>query len=227
MSCADPGALAALLAFLRAHRPWAYPLLFLGAYFETVPPLSLVVPGEAFFLCGAVLAGAGALDLGAVATALYAGGLLGDNSSYWMGRRCGAGLFAWIARRPLLGRFMGPSVYRRGVEFFRRRGGAAVFTARLSGPLSWVTPTLAGAFELDYRTFLGFNTPGVLLGISEFLLAGYFLGRQLPALLHAAESYTATAGAVAILLWALWISCRVAGRCRRRPPRAAPAQPNG
>ena len=203
MSSADPGALRSLLAFLVAHRPWAYPALFLGAYFETVLPFSLVVPGEAFLLGGAMLAGAGVLDLGAVATSLWAGGLLGDHSSYWLGRRCGARLLA----RPAAGALL--QIRTRGCEFFRRRGARAVFWARLAGPLSWVTPALAGAFGLDYRTFLTFNTPGVLLGIGEFLLIGYGFGTHLGALRAALEAYAPEATAATAVLLGLIVLARL------------------
>jgi len=203
MSSADPGALRVLLEFLAAHRPWAYPVLFLGAYFETVLPFSLFVPGEAFLLGGAMLAGAGALDLGAVAAALWAGGLLGDHSSYWLGRRCGARLLA----RPAAGAVL--QIRMRGCEFFRRHGASAVFWARLAGPLSWVTPALAGAFELDYRTFLAFNTPGVLLGIGAFVLIGYGFGTHLGALCAALEACAPAAGAAAAVLLGLFVLARL------------------
>ncbi len=182
MSSADYDSVRRLLAFLGAHRQWAYLVLFLGAYFETVVPFSLFVLGEVFFLSGALLAGMGTLDLWAVAAALFGGGILGDNSSYWMGRHCGAGLFERLAHWPVIGPLVHPESYQKGVEFFRRRGAMAVFTARLSGPLSWVTPALAGMFRLNYLTFLRFNTPAVIIGISEFVLTGYFFGSHLSAI---------------------------------------------
>lgn len=182
MSFAEGASLRQLLAFLDAHRQCAYGILFLGAYFETVVPFSLIVPGELFFLGGALLAGMGALDLWAVLAVLYSGGILGDNSSYWMGRHYGGELLGRVARLPMIGRLARPENHARAIAFFRRRGALAVFTARLSGPASWVTPALAGIFRLDYPTFLRCNTPAVIIGISEFVLAGYFFGRHLETL---------------------------------------------
>lgn len=161
----------------------AYGVLFLGALFETLIPFSLAVVGEVFFLAGALLAGMGVLDLWAVMALLYGGGILGDNLSYWLGRRYGPILFERLAYWPLLGRLLHAKNYQRGMAFFRRRGAIAVFIARLSGPLSWVMPAMAGVFRLDYGTFLRFNTPGVIIGIGEFIIVGYFFGSQLPAIL--------------------------------------------
>lgn len=208
MSFADPHSLQQWLAFLGAHRPWAYLVLFLGAFFETVVPFCFFVPGEIFFLGGALLAGMGTLDLGGVMVALYGGGILGDNSSYWMGRRFGSGLFEHLARWPLIGRLARLENHRKGIEFFRKRGAVAVFTARLSGPLSWVTPAMAGVFRLDYLTFLRFNTPAVILGISEFVLAGYFFGNHLGALRAWLYAYAPTIAVSAAALIALIMIAR-------------------
>ena len=183
MSFAELSSPEQLAAVLGAQCRMAYAVLFLGSFFETLIPFSLAVPGEIFFLSGAMLAGMDALSLWAVMTVLYAGGILGDNVSYWLGRRYGASLFERLSHLPLVGRLLRRDNYLRGMDFFRRRGAAAVFTARLSGPLSWVTPAMAGIFRLDYPTFLRFNTLGVVIGIGEFIVLGYFCGDCLPTLL--------------------------------------------
>lgn len=184
MSFADLGSPEQLAAFLGERSRLAYVVLFLGAFLETLIPFSLAVPGEIFFLSGALLAGMEILDLWAVMALLYAGGLLGDNLSYWLGRHYGPSLFDRLAAWPLVGRLLHQNNYQRGREFFRRRGAMAVLTARLSGPLSWVTPALAGTFHLDYPTFVRFNTVGVVIGIGEFILVGFFFGGSLPRILH-------------------------------------------
>jgi membrane-associated protein len=179
MSFADITSPQQLAAVLSQQHQIAYAVLFLGALFETLIPFSLAVLGEIFFLSGALLAGMGVLDLWAVMAVLYAGGILGDNLSYWIGRRYGSSLFDRLAHWPLVGRLIHAENYQRGMAFFHRRGAMAVFTARLSGPLSWVMPAMAGVFRLDYRTFLRFNTLGVIIGIGEFIVVGYFFGAYL------------------------------------------------
>jgi membrane-associated protein len=183
MSFADLSLPTQLMGYLEVHRHSAYAVLFLGAFFETLIPFSLAVLGEIFFLSGAILAGLGTLDLWAVTGVLYLGGILGDNASYWIGRRYGQGLFERLSRLPWVGRHLHAENYRRGIEFFRRRGAFAVLAARFSGPLSWVMPALAGVFRLHYSTFLRFNTLGVVLGIGQFILLGYFFGAHLETIL--------------------------------------------
>ena len=184
MSFADLSLPTQLMGYLEVHRHSAYAVLFLGAFFETLIPFSLAVLGEIFFLSGAILAGLGTLDLWAVTGVLYLGGILGDNASYWIGRRYGQGLFARLSHLPRIGRHLHVENYRRGLEFFRRRGAFAVLAARFSGPLSWVMPALAGVFRLHYITFLRFNSLGVVLGIGQFILLGYFFGTHLESILN-------------------------------------------
>lgn len=179
-----------LAGLLSDHNQLAYLVLFLGAFLETLIPFSLLIPGEIFFLSGALLAGMDILSVWAVLAVCYAGGILGDNASYWLGRHYGRSLFARLTRWPFIGRVMHRRHYKRGMRFFERRGAAAVFTARLSGPFSWVTPAMAGAFRLSYPTFLRFNTLGVLVGIGEFVLIGYFFGAYLPQILAWLERFS-------------------------------------
>ncbi|HXH65275.1 MAG TPA: DedA family protein [Mariprofundaceae bacterium] len=209
MSFVDAASLDQMSAVLAERRDAAYAVLFLGSFLETLIPLSLVVLGEVFFLAGALLAGMGVLNVWVVLAVLYGGGILGDNASYWLGRRYGASLFERLARWPLLGRLVHADNYRRGRAFFERRGAAAVFAARLSGPLSWVMPAMAGVFRLDYATFLRFNTVGIIIGIGQFIVVGYCFGQYLPSLLAFADRFgTAILASVSLLVtaaaWFWW-----------------------
>lgn len=189
MSSVNLESLQHMTTMLGEHDRLAYVALFLGSFFETLIPVSLFVLGEIFFIAGALLAGMEVLNVWLVLGVLYAGGILGDNASYWLGRRFGAGLFKKLACLPLMGRLMHSDNYQRGVDFFERRGAMAIFAARLSGPLSWVMPAMAGMFRLDYATFIRFNAPGVIIGIGQFIVAGYFFGTYLPKIFAYADRY--------------------------------------
>lgn len=192
MSFVDHATLEHVTAVLGESHHLAYGVLFLGAFFETLIPISMVVPGEIFFLAGSLLAGMGALNVWAVLALLYAGGILGDNASYWLGRRCGSSLLERMARWPVLGRLAHHGNFQRGVAFFKRRGAIAVFVARLSGPLSWVMPAMAGMFRLNYATFLCFNTLGIVIGIGQFIVVGYFFGEYLSLILEWVDRFSTT-----------------------------------
>jgi membrane-associated protein len=104
-----------------------------------------------------------------------------------------------------VGRLFQRQNYQKGIDFFHRRGAFAVFAARLSGPFSWVMPAMAGAFRLKYPTFLQFNTLGVILGISQFIVLGYFFGSHLHEILGWLERYgLAITLILALLAFAGW-----------------------
>lgn len=180
MSFVEPSSLAGLTSWLAGLRSWAYPLLFLGALLETVLPFALLLPGELVFLAGSVLAGMHQLALLPVVLVLLGGGMAGDHVSYWLGRRYGMTTLQRLDRWPGLRRLLRRR--RRALAWLRKRGGRAVFAARLSGPISWVMPTLAGASRLRYLTFVRFNTPGVLLGVGQFIVFGYLAGSHVDVL---------------------------------------------
>ncbi|MGC8696853.1 MAG: DedA family protein [Halothiobacillus sp.] len=200
MSFANISSLDQVIPFLQQNRHYAYLILFFGAFFETVIPFSLVVFGEFFFLAGAILAGMEVLELWIVMAVLYSGGILGDNLSYWMGRRYGLGLFDRLQHWPLVGRLVHRENYDKGVVFFEKRGAFAVFIARLSGPLSWITPAMAGIFKLNYRVFLTFNTPAVVIGISEFIVLGYFFGNYIHVIIDWLHQFGLAIGFIFICL---------------------------
>jgi membrane-associated protein len=201
------------LLFLEQHRQVAYLILLGGAYIETVFPFSLFVYGELFFLAGPILAGMGILNIWIVSVLFYTGGILGDTTSYLLGRYYGQTFFIHFGRGRFLGRVFTEKNYRKGEDFFKRHGAWSIFLARLSGPFSWITPALAGIFRVEYRRFALFNTPGVLLGIGEFILVGYLFGRHYEKVIHLAWEYMVIAIFVvlALVLVYRWL--------RRRAPR--------
>ncbi|BCO09492.1 hypothetical protein GF1_18680 [Desulfolithobacter dissulfuricans] len=187
------------LLFLEQHQHVAYAVLLAGAYIETVFPCSLFVYGEIIFLAGPILAGMGILNIWIVAALFYTGGILGDTTSYFLGRRYGKSFFAHFSEKPLLRRVFTQENYKRGEAFFRRNGPWSVFLARLSGPFSWITPALAGVFQMEFKRFILFNVPGVFVGIGEFILVGYLFGRNYETVMHLAQKYVA---AVLLLVFA-------------------------
>lgn len=178
-----------LITFLSAHQSLALIVLFLGAYFETFIVTSFFIYGEFFFLAGAILAGAGTANVWYVMAVLYLGGFLGDHSSYWMGRWRGISAYQWLSRTPVLRKVFTERNYDRGIVFFNKYGGWSVFMGRFLGPVSWITPFIAGIFKLNYKTFTIFEIPAVILGIGQFLIVGYLFGANYKILLLLIQQY--------------------------------------
>ncbi len=164
-------------AFLSAHTDIAYFVLFLGSYFETLIGVGFFIYGEFFFIPGALLAGAGVLNIWLVSFVLIAGGALGDTTSFYIGRRYGVSFFNEHNK------VFNHTNYRKGKDFFEKYGTKSIFLARLLGPVSWITPFLAGVYKVPYPTFFPFNLAGVTVGIGQFLVFGYFFGSNYGAIL--------------------------------------------
>ncbi len=148
--------------------------------------------GEFVFLAGAILAGAGYLNIWIVSLACILGGIIGDSSSYFIGRYYGARFFKRFFKEE--NTYFNDKNYMKARKFFDRHGAKSVFFARFMGPLSWVTPFLAGTAGLHYKKFLIYNLPGVTLGISQFLIVGYFFDFSYTSFLPLLKKY---------ILWAI------------------------
>jgi membrane-associated protein len=184
-----------LTSWLTLHQHVGYIVLFLGSYFETVVGPAFFIPGEIFFLAGSILGGAKILNIWIVIAVLYTGGILGDSTSYFIGKKMGASVFKE-------GRLiLNPKNHERGEKFFQRHGYKSIFLARLLGPLSWITPFLSGTYRIPYGTFLSFEIPGVVVGIGEFILVGYFFGTNYKVILPLVERYILFVIAVIVLFF--------------------------
>jgi membrane-associated protein len=162
--------ISGMSVWLTAHTTLAYVVLFFGSYFETVVGPGFFIYGELFFIPGSILAGAGILNIWFVALLTISGGVLGDYTSYELGRKHGRYFFKSGNK------YFSPENHKKGSDFFEKYGPKAIFFARLLGPLSWITPFLAGTYGISRGTFFKYNIPGVFAGIGEFLIVGYFFG---------------------------------------------------
>jgi len=178
---------SSLTDFFQIHDKLAYLVLFIGSYFETLIGPGFFIYGEFFFLPGAILAGLGYLNIWLVAIACIAGGLLGDTSSFFIGKRYGYHAVNFFFKKS--NKYLNPKNYKKAKDFFQKRGKKAIFFSRFMGPLAWIVPFIAGTFRIKYKDFLKYNIPGVTGGIGVYLIAGYFFGYSYTIFLGKAQQY--------------------------------------
>jgi len=122
----------------------ALAIVFLVPALEASAFLGFVFPGEIAVILGGVLAFNGRIPLPAVVVAAVAGAIVGDTIGYFVGRRWGHQILRGVGRRVPFLRHRIDEHLERAQAYVRRRGGAAVFSARFTAALRVMIPGLAG-----------------------------------------------------------------------------------
>ncbi len=142
--------------------------LFMGALLDALIGPNIFVPGEPFLIAAGYQFHQGMIG-GVIAVLL--GGLLGDQLSYFIGKRYGRkaqhSLIKWKPKtRRLLARCR---------FLLQTRGNVVLMFARLLGPIAWFVPFVAGVNQIQWRRFSLFSSIGLCLGVGQFIFLGYAL----------------------------------------------------
>ena len=135
--------------------------------------MGLPLPGESMIIGAAIYsATTGKLDIAGVIASGILGAIMGDNAGYLIG--CWAG-FRLLRR---YGKHVGLSDKRLqlGRYLFQRQGGKVVFFGRFIPILRTFVALLAGANQMEWRTFLLWNAVGGVVWATAYGLAAYLLG---------------------------------------------------
>src|SRR5262245_12012483 len=81
--------LSAIEAFIRAHHAWASVIVGVLCFLESLVVISLFVPATAILLAVGGLVGAGLIGWYEVILGGLVGCIVGDTTSYWLGRSLG------------------------------------------------------------------------------------------------------------------------------------------
>jgi len=142
--------------------------LFIGALLDALIGPNLFVPGEPFLIAAGYQLHQGVIT-GVIAVLL--GGFIGDQVSYFIGRKLGMPaqkkLTKWQpkTRRPIA----------RCRHLMAKKGNYVLTFARLLGPVAWVVPFIAGTQKITWQRFTLFSTIGLVLGVGQFVAWGYLL----------------------------------------------------
>jgi membrane-associated protein len=101
--------------------------------------------------------------------------IVGDQTGYWIGRKAGQALY----RRPDSMLFKRRHL-ERAHAFYEKYGAKTIVIARFVPIVRTFAPAVAGAAEMNYRTFVTYNIAGGLLWVWSMVLGGFLLGRSVP-----------------------------------------------
>lgn len=160
-------------------RSGGYFLLFGIIFAESGLLIGFFLPGDSLlFIAGMASAGAFArgedpitFNIYVVLIGVFIAAVVGDQVGYAFGRKAGPALF----RRPD-SRLFKQDHLETAQEFFERHGPRAIVLARFVPIVRTFCPIVAGAGQMEYKTFVRFNVVGGLLWGVGVTLLGYFLG---------------------------------------------------
>ena len=193
----------ALITWIARHPDWAYAVVFLAAFTESLAFVGLFIPGVlVMFGAGAVVA-AGSLELWATLAWAAAGAIAGDAGSYWLGRHYRAGLHnLWPFRRY-------PKLLEKGTAFFHRHGGMSMCLGPLVGPIRAVIPAVAGMLGMPPARFYAANFLSALGWAPTYILPGVVFGASLGLAGAVATRLALLLVLLLILAWGgIWIVSR-------------------
>ena len=156
--------------WLASHQDWLGPLIAMIAFIESFALIGIIVPGVLLLYIAAFLAGADALPIGTTLLWAFAGAVLGDGSSYLIGRyfhRHLPHIWPFSRHRDWLA---------KGEHFFYEYGGLSIVIGRFLGPIRPVMPLIAGSLFMPRWLFFSLNISSALAWAPAYILPGYFAG---------------------------------------------------
>ena len=187
--------------FIETHQAWAGPIIFLMTFGESMLIIGILLPATVLLMMSGGLVGSGTLPALPILLWGFAGAVLGDALSYWIGK--------WLGPRVLRMKLL--KMHRSAVARARllcfRYGFLAVLLGRFLGPLRSLMPTVAGVMGMSERKFQLANVLSALLWVPALLAPGYLTAISIDAARHSRESliYSALGCAVligiAVLIW--------------------------
>jgi membrane protein DedA with SNARE-associated domain/membrane-associated phospholipid phosphatase len=153
---------------------WTYLAVGLLAFLETGAFIGLVAPGETTVIVGGLVAGQGQISLMVLIAIVWACAVLGDLTSYMLGRRLGRDFMVRHGERVKI-----TEERLEHVEaFFDRRGGMTILIGRFIGLVRAIAPFIAGASHMPLRKFLPYDVLGAGLWATTFCVLGYVFWRS-------------------------------------------------
>lgn len=203
--------------FISAVQQYGYLALWLIVF---VAAAGAPISGSLLIFAAGAFAAFGDLNIIILFPVALSAAVMGDNLTYFIGRRVGIPLLAWLERQKRF-RWISPKALESARSYFRRRTSIAIFLTRflivaLGGPIN----LLAGLEQYPYPNFLFWDVSGQILGAIIPLGLGYIFAASWE---EAAGLFGAFSSFFLALLTAL-VLCLVLVRMIRQRRRARTAE---
>lgn len=150
-----------------------------------VEDFGVPAPGETILIAAAVYAGAGQLNVVAVALVAFTAAVMGDNIGFAIGHFGGRPLAERLGRYV----FLTPARLDKAESFFTRHGGKVVVIARFVEGLRQANGIIAGIAGMHWAKFLAFNAIGAALWVGLWVTLGDVAGNHITAVYQTFHRY--------------------------------------
>jgi membrane protein DedA with SNARE-associated domain len=177
--------------------------------------LGLPATGDAILITAAATWDRPLLLIGIVA---FAGGVVGDHTAYWIGRKGGS---------RLVHRFLDPAKEQKLAEQVHRHAPVVLILGRMVAAVRTKAAVLAGSARLDYRRFTMYNALGCALWATTYAFLGRLVGQRVIDFLDSASRGVLIG--VGVLVGALlvaWFVRKLVMRRRARSPVTPVSKPD-
>ena len=159
-----------ILEIIQQNAEWAWLIVFLIAFIESLAILGLFMPGWVLLVGIGTMIGADILEFPPVVISAYFGAVIGEYLSYYAGYHYHEAILKWpfVARHERL--------IEQSKRFFKKYGAAGVFFGRFIGPVRAVIPLVAGISEMPKRTFFWVNLTSGFIWAPLYLIPGILIG---------------------------------------------------
>jgi len=154
---------------------WTYLVVGALAFAETGAFLGFIAPGETAVIVGGLVAGQGQISLLALIAIVWACAVLGDVTSYELGRHLGR---EWLLKHGARLKITDERLDQ--VEsFFDKRGGATILIGRFLGFVRPIAPFIAGASKMPFKRFLPYDVLAAGAWSTTFCVLGFVFWRSI------------------------------------------------
>jgi membrane protein DedA with SNARE-associated domain len=142
--------------------------------------MGLPIPEDAALLAGGFLVHRGIIQYPITLVVALVGVVAGDNSLFFLGRRFGTGLVAYLG----IGRPRSQRQIEWLKEFMRCHGHRAIFYARFVAGLRALVYLTAGSLGVSPLRFFLYDLAGAVVSVPIVVTLGYLFGNELEAALR-------------------------------------------
>ncbi len=156
--------------FLDVVLKYGYFILFFGAFFEALPLIGILIPGQTIIIASGFLIKTSFKAKYVIAFAL-AGVVLGDLASYFLGKFAGKKLLKIFGKKKWFNKG-----YRKTRSLLNSHLGKTILIGKLYSVTRAFLPLVAGLTKIDLIEFIFYNTLGAIVWVISLISFGYVFG---------------------------------------------------